>query len=364
MPLSLLRDLFINELKNNGVRNTEYRSEKLKHCIENEFGELIGFYNPPDRTGYLLYKADKSQLVDMLDKIHNVVPEESTETEGDSSTECNKNSSPQEVSYLDVLHCALFFRKLVRSVANRISWPPQMCNLVPDRSEEIMPDGLYNLLLWMIEGYDSNNEDPVPLDVKHKAQSPNIHRKVVSIAQDIIYCTSKGRIRTPKHILLPMTIHNMTGSKSVVTLINRFGHGISYTELEELQTAMAASRLSQNNADDVYLPSNINPAQRVNLCFDNNDINEETLNGSGTTHCTNGIAIQRQLDFNFSTSVAVISCQKHRSKARTIATPPSSLAEYCQKERCGPGKMYLNLSEFTCKHMLTAEKLDFVWFLT
>ena len=34
MPLSLLRDLFINELKNNGVRNTKYRSEKLKHRIE------------------------------------------------------------------------------------------------------------------------------------------------------------------------------------------------------------------------------------------------------------------------------------------------------------------------------------------
>ena len=67
-----------------------------------------------------------------------------------------------------------------------------MCNLLPDRSEEIIPDGLYNLLLWMIEGYDSDNEDPVPLDVKQKAQSSNMHRKVVSIAQDIIYCTSKG----------------------------------------------------------------------------------------------------------------------------------------------------------------------------
>lgn len=80
----------------------------------------------------------------------------------------------------------------------------------------------------------------------------------------------------------------------MVTLINHFGHEISYTELEELQTAMAESRLSQNNADDVYLPSNINPALRDSLCLDNNDINEETLSGSGTTHCTNGIAIQRQ----------------------------------------------------------------------
>ena len=161
-----------------------------------------------------------------------------------------------------------------------------------------------------------------------------------------------------------MTKHNMTGSKSVVTLINRFGHGISYTELEELQTAMAESCLNQNNADDVYLPSNINPSQRVSLCFDNNDINEETLTGSGTTHCTNGIALQRQTDLNYSTSDAVVSSQKHRSKARTMAVSPSSIAEYCCKERCGPGKMELNLSEFTCEHMVTAEKLDFAWFLT
>ena len=140
-----------------------------------------------------------------------------------------------------------------------------------------------------------------------------------------------------------MTTHNMTGSKSVVIIINHFCHGITYTELEELQTAMAESHLSQNNADDIYLPSNINPAQRVSLCFDNSDINEETLTGSGTTHCTNGIAIQRQVDINFSTFVAVVSCQKYHSKARTIAAPPSSLAEYCQKGRCGPGKMDFNV---------------------
>ena len=54
MPLSLLKDIFNKELKNNRVRNTEYQSEKLKHHIENEFGGLIGFYNPPDRTGNLL----------------------------------------------------------------------------------------------------------------------------------------------------------------------------------------------------------------------------------------------------------------------------------------------------------------------
>ena len=103
MPLSLLKDLFI---KNNGVRN-RISIRKVETLHWNEFGEPIGFYNPPDV--FYTKLIDKSQLVDMLDKIHNVVPEESTETEGDFSIEYNKNNSPQEVSYLDVLHCALFF---------------------------------------------------------------------------------------------------------------------------------------------------------------------------------------------------------------------------------------------------------------
>ena len=81
----------------------------------------------------------------------------------------------------------------------------------------------------------------------------------------------------------------MTGSKNAVTLLNRFGHGISYTELEEVQTAMAKCHLDRATDGEAFFPSNINPSLRVSLCFDNNDINEETLSGSGTTHCTNGI---------------------------------------------------------------------------
>ena len=78
------------------------------------------------------------------------------------------------------------FCKLVMSVATRISWPlPQMCTLLHDRSEEIIPDGLYNLLLWTIDGYDLDNEDPVPLHVKYKAQFPNVHCPV-NVAHSII----------------------------------------------------------------------------------------------------------------------------------------------------------------------------------
>ena len=98
------------------------------------------------------------------------------------------------------------------------------------------------------------------------------------------------------------------------------------------------------------------------MCFDNNDINEETLSGSGTTHCTNGIAIQRQLECSYASST-IISNSKHRSKARTITVSASLIAEYSHKQCCGPGNMELNLSEITCTHIISAEKIDFAWFL-
>jgi len=364
LPLSLLKNVYIQQLNHNGVKITKYRSEKLKHRITKRFGSSIGFYLPPDRSGYLLYKADKSHFLDMLDKACDDVMqlEGSTDTEECSSSEVNQYSYPQETSYLDILHCALFVRKSLKSLVNKIPWPPHISNLLPEKSEEIIPTCLYNLLLWIIEGYDSDNEISIPLEKKQKAQSPNVHRQIISVAQDIIHCTSKGRTWTPKHILLPMTIHNMTGSKSAVTLLNRFGHTISYTELEELQTAMAESCLNQSTCN-VFLPSNINPSQRVSLCFDNNDINEETLSGSGTTHCTNGIAIQRQLDeCNYTSDIDVYN-QKHRSKTRTITISATIATEYSHKKRCGPGNMIIGLCDFVCDHMISAEKMDFAWFL-
>jgi len=39
---------------------------------------------------------------------------------------------------------------------------------LPEKSEEIIPTCLYNLLLWIIEGYDSDNEISIPLEKSRK----------------------------------------------------------------------------------------------------------------------------------------------------------------------------------------------------
>ena len=119
------------------------------------------------------------------------------------------------------------------------------------------------------------------------------HRRVLSIAQDIIYTAHNGPVKTPKHVLLPTAIHHMTRSVQVVSLLNRFGHGISKSQIQEVDTALAEKQLKLAGTGNVPLPLNVDRLTSVVLATDNNDIMEDTPTGSNTTHCTNSILIQR-----------------------------------------------------------------------
>ena len=83
-----------------------------------------------------------------------------------------------------------------------------------------------------------------------------------------------------------------TGTADLITMLNRMGHSLLYTQGEEIETAIAevAANCSQ------ILPSSCQPNVFGTFCWDNNDLQEETLSGHGTTHCTNGIVIQETVD--------------------------------------------------------------------
>ena len=64
-------------------------------------------------------------------------------------------------------------------------------------------------------------------------------RRVLSIAQDIIHCASNARVKVPKHVSLAMTVHHLTTSKILITLLNRMGHCSSYDEIQSVDTSLA-----------------------------------------------------------------------------------------------------------------------------
>ena len=77
-------------------------------------------------------------------------------------------------------------------------------------------------------------------------------------------------------------------------MVNR-GHGISYTQLEEIDTALCIQKMNAAESEDkVPLPDNIHPHVSTTLAWDNIDRLEETLSGGGTSHRVNGVAVQQR----------------------------------------------------------------------
>ena len=63
-------------------------------------------------------------------------------------------------------------------------------------------------------------------------------------------------MKTPKHFAFPMAVWHTTGSAQLVTLLNKFGHGISYSQLEELDTSLAEQM--PHVADDLaFIPDGV-----------------------------------------------------------------------------------------------------------
>ena len=57
-----------------------------------------------------------------------------------------------------------------------------------------------------------------------------------SFAQDLIYTASNERITLPKLILLPSIVKALTDNTEFISILNKLGHGMSYSLLMEAKT--------------------------------------------------------------------------------------------------------------------------------
>ena len=46
------------------------------------------------------------------------------------------------------------------------------------------------------------------------------HRHIMSVAQDVVHITSQGRVRTPKHFMLPLTAKHLTPNTPHLLALN------------------------------------------------------------------------------------------------------------------------------------------------
>ena len=66
---------------------------------------------------------------------------------------------------------------------------------------------------------------PLVADQNHRShESASKIRRVESLAADTLFLVTNGRKKSSKHLKLGLAVKNMTGSKKLIGILNRYGH--------------------------------------------------------------------------------------------------------------------------------------------
>ena len=157
----------------------------------------------------------------------------------------------------------------------------------------------------------------------------------------------------------------MTGSKSVVNLLKRFGRCISNEKVHRIDIGMESSLRSSNS----LVPDQT--IKTLELCtvlvWNNFDVNLETISGADSVHHTYGICYRNiQSTIQVPQKITETTCKKRKIKDITLVLKGAHEMELpaCRKN---PKMSYL---EFTQIKMTKPESLqitkhiDFMWMIS
>ena len=154
-----------------------------------------------------------------------------------------------------------------------------------------------------------------------------------SIAQYLEFAITRGRYKPVKHMLLAFAVKSLTGNVELIHPLNRLGHGITYTQLEEIDTSLCLQKLAVAAENCIPPPGNIHPYTSTTLAFDNMDRIEGTLSDGEISHRENGIAVQPAVCGPHPGKVLP---KVHKSKQRSCAVLEQPLPIYNIDQRTGP----------------------------
>ena len=136
-----------------------------------------------------------------------------------------------------VIKVAKILHDTILAHPEQMSWPPKEHDLLPDKVQMYIPNLLDVFCITLLSGKSSASE------------STRVTRLKNSIAQDIVYCVSGEKIKTPKSVLFPALVKSLCNN---VEVINNYGHGISYKLIEEIETACIDGHQRRERKESYY----------------------------------------------------------------------------------------------------------------
>ena len=179
-----------------------------------------------------------------------------------------------------------------------------------------------------------------------------------SFAQDIVFSVTNGVVKTPKSVLFPSVVKALCNNTEIVKLINKYGHGVSYHLVEEIETEYALKVINEQRENRVVIPPIVTQEETRStvalMVADNIDNLECTLSGSGTSHRVNSILVTEQKERESGHGsddqqyVLPVAKKCRRSLPATVVT--RDIPEHYGGKMEGPGELHLvqNLGVSSC----------------
>ena len=319
--LTFLVTKFNEAVKDVDGIDVSYQSSRLKARIRKKYPDMVFHTSKTMQKGTLVYSAGLT-----VGEIADDSLEFEDDIESDYDDECCGEIHTQKAysSFSTLYAVALEMRNELRECKGIGShWPPDSNDLNMEAAMKSIPVKLFNFISWLV-GYSEEPNQGEQVALPEKASC-----KIVSLCQDLVYAAGKGKVLTHKSLALGMTVRQLTGSTSLIKILHGLGHCVSSDTIYKHDSALTLATTQHN--DEVCIPRNITSNKFTCLVWDNNDFQEETVTGKGTTHVTNGIIIQRSSHDSYMRRKKMV--PKH---VRSVVVPPVEILPYFNKRKGEP----------------------------
>ena len=317
-------------LQGNGIEtSSKYRREKLKRRLQHHFKDSIVFQKQADPTKPELGYSSKISLQAIIN-----------EAAKQSSTYEDKTLPPRTGDLGDdktnvLYHAAQILKSDIKTSKGIQIRPLCIDDVSLRQAREVIPETLYSFLCWVIAQPEKIGENGTAAPVCREEDE----RRVLMIGQDMIHAVSRGRAKMPKHVGIAVTLHHVTGSKQIITLLNRMGHCSSYDDVEVVDTSLAREVIKKSENSGVVVQSSISSGVFAQCAADNNDMNEETLDRKHTTHATT-LVVYQTAQFGPRPRRPVLTDHSARMRALQLSIPSQNIL------KCIVGGKRLSVTSF------------------
>lgn len=274
MCVNYLRNKFRNLLQEQGIETySSYKSSRLTKRLTNMYGDNVTIFPQAGASSLVCSKQlPAGKLFSQVNKLNKQNENDfSQESDGDSDDVNGDNSNNANV----VFHAAKHLRSelkndekeeqiVIKTAKENLQGMHDLAshglttveqptgsilamNVNYETAYERVNTKLYNHMAWLVTDADAEIGDDGHVILNRKQ-----HEKVLNIAQDIT--ASVTGIATPKQIGTALYLLKETRSKTIVTLLNRFGNCISYKDAQRYIGTMAEMVSKKEKEDGIFIP--------------------------------------------------------------------------------------------------------------